>query len=103
VFVLLQDDAEAGIRLCAEWVRAHGATVADGAGAPAHTPAHGPAALPARAAGASRRCCGAGDAPPLLDCRSSKGQLAMPVPEAAVAHGDANLKIEEFLSRTLRA
>jgi len=27
----------------------------------------------------------------------------MPVPEAAVAHGDANLNIEEFLSRTLRA
>ena len=45
---------------------------------------------------------GAGDASPTLDCKSSRGRLFVPVPVAAVAHGDANLGVEEFLSRAFR-
>lgn len=32
----------------------------------------------------------------ILDCKSSANQLVMPAP-VAVAHGDANLAIEDFL------
>jgi hypothetical protein len=32
----------------------------------------------------------------VLDCKASAGQLVMPV-EVVVAHGDANLAIDDFL------
>ena len=47
-------------------------------------------------------CCKAGEASPTLDCKGSRGRLFVPVPVAAVAHGDANLGVEEFLSRAFR-
>lgn len=32
-----------------------------------------------------------------LDCKASTGQLKMPEEKAKVAHGDANLVIDDFL------
>ncbi|KAK9833986.1 hypothetical protein WJX81_000870 [Elliptochloris bilobata] len=70
-----QESEEAGISKCVEWLRAHGAAVVDPA---------------------------SGDTSPTLDCKASKGHLFVPVPVAAVAHGDANLDIDAFLSRAFR-
>lgn len=34
-----------------------------------------------------------------LDCKASAGQLKMPEEKAKVAHGDENLRLEDFLAR----
>lgn len=42
--------------------------------------------------------CDAGNAAePLLDCKASATTLAVPEDDGAVAHGDANLAIDDFL------
>ena len=43
----------------------------------------------------------AGEAPTaaLLDCKASTGKLFIPEDTTAVAHGDQNLAISDFLSR----
>jgi SAC3 family protein LENG8/THP3 len=37
----------------------------------------------------------------MLDCKASAGKLFIPEDTSAVAHGDANLAIDDFLSRAL--
>jgi len=36
----------------------------------------------------------------ILDVQASSSSLYMPEPEDAVAHGDANLAVNDFLTRT---
>ena len=37
----------------------------------------------------------------VLDCKASAGRLYVPEDASAVAHGDANLAIDDFLSKAL--
>ena len=37
----------------------------------------------------------------VLDCKASTGRLYVPEDASAVAHGDANLAIDDFLSKAL--
>lgn len=104
-----QESEEAGISECGEWLKAHGAVVVDKSGMHAGTSVFfyalataSPQEAVAKTVTQCSTCCGTGDASLALDCKSSRGQLFIPVPVAAVAHGDANLGIDEFLSRTLR-
>ena len=65
-----QADAGEGLAECLAWLAECGAVVVAGSGA------------------------GAGDQ---LDCKASAGQLKLPEDKTAVAHGDANLAIDDFL------
>ncbi len=37
----------------------------------------------------------------VVDCKASAGRLAVPEDTTAVAHGDANLNIDDFLKENL--
>ena len=67
---LVQADTEQGCLECIAWLAECGAEVTSGDGPP------GEAAL---------------------DCKASAGQLKMPEEKAKVAHGDENLRLEDFL------
>jgi hypothetical protein len=62
------EDRQAGLAACEEWLRECGAVVVSGGGEMG-----------------------------VLDCKQSTGQLKIPENKEAVAHGDANLAIEDFL------
>jgi hypothetical protein len=63
------EDRQAGLAACEEWLRECGAVVVSGGGGEMG----------------------------VLDCKQSTGQLKIPENKEAVAHGDANLAIEDFL------
>lgn len=85
-----QGDEAAGLEACRDWMHKHGAQIKVGAGRrrsgmlapladpPSHVPQEGPE--------------------PVLDCVPTAKTLFMPKPEEAVAHGDANLSLEQFLA-----
>ena len=72
---LPEADGEAA---CAEWLQECGAALSGGGGG---EDGGGDEGLPAL----------------VLDCRASVGQLRMPEEKEKVAHGDANLAIDDFL------
>ena len=45
------------------------------------------------------RCPGEQASAAMLDCKASSGKLFVPEDTAAVAHGDQNLAINDFLSK----
>ncbi|KAK9908665.1 hypothetical protein WJX75_001178 [Coccomyxa subellipsoidea] len=65
-----QDELELAAEQCVKWLEEHGAVVT--------------------------RAAGANFADAILDCKSSGNRLFLPAP-VAVAHGDANLAIDDFL------
>ena len=68
------DDEPAGLGECYEWLRAHGAVLV---GDPS-------------AAAACK-----------IDCKESVGKLAVPEKVEAVAHGDVNMSVENFLTKAI--
>jgi hypothetical protein len=76
--------APAGLSAAAAWAAAHGAVVVDAStGAPVDLATVDPASL-------------------AIDGRACTGQLFVPEDTAAVAHGDANLAVEDFLARAFK-
>jgi hypothetical protein len=78
-----------------------GVEASDGAGLVDWLRAHGAVLQPAAASAADATSAASSDdgvaAAWELDCRASAGSLFVPAPENAVAHGDADLDVSDFL------
>ncbi len=112
----------AALAACIEWAQQHGAVVTDAAGAPRRadralsllaraqrSPQRGrPQPRPHTRVRRSPLTLAASPLAPAaagpaasLDCKASGGKLFVPEDNTKVAHGDANLAIEDFLARAM--
>ena len=85
-------EEEEGCAAAAAWLAAHGAVLV-AASSSAQDPSSSTSAAPAAAAAAPSQLA--------VDCKASTGKLFVPEDTEAVAHGDANLAIDDFLSRAM--